>query len=124
MSEFKIATDFSDEPLGRYLSDGDGKSNGENFRENYFLPRLRALEKNEKLNIILDQGVTSYGSSFISEGFAGVVKYGYMTSDELLNSISLVYTDPDFKFYEERILHHIKVSKYNSKKYVKTPSRA
>ncbi len=101
-----IGKTFSTSPSGRYLSDGPG--NGEDFRENYFWPAIEALKPGEKLEIILDDDVDGCGSSFLTEGFAGVVKNGYITSEELLNKITFTYTDSDFEFYKDRIIGYIK----------------
>ena len=69
--------------------------------------------------IIIDDNVEGYGSSFLSEGFAGMVKYGYITSEELLDKIDIVYTDNDFAFYKEKIYQYINEASYNSEIYNK-----
>lgn len=120
MQVFNVGKDFYPDPGGRYYSDGEG--NGEDFRENYLKAALAKLAKDEKLNIILDDNVVSYGSSFLSEGFAGMVKYGYISAEELINKLEFVYSDPDFRFYEDRIIDYINKAKYNSKPYVKSKS--
>ncbi|WP_141226321.1 DUF4325 domain-containing protein [Photobacterium sanguinicancri] len=78
MAMLNIGTDFSLTPAGRFYSDGSGS--GEEFREECLRVKLLALNNNEKLTIILDDGVDGYGSSFLVEGFAGMVKYGYTVS--------------------------------------------
>jgi len=118
MKTFNIAKQFSTDPIGRFRSDGN--RSGETFREDYLKPLLVSLEPDEKLEIIIDDGVESYGSSFLSEGFAGMVKYGYMTSDELLEKIEIKYSDEDFEFFKKKILEYISKAKYNSKIYQPT----
>lgn len=118
MSTLNIGQDFSLDPGGRYRTDGEG--NGEAFREDCFRPALESLEPGEKLTIILDDGPETYGSSFIVEGFAGVVKFGYMNSEALLNSIEIVFSDSDFEFYKDKIVEHIKKANYNSETYTPT----
>jgi len=68
----------------------------------------------------LDNDVESYGSSFLVEGFAGIVKYGYMKADVLLSILEFQYTDPDFEFYENKIVQYIKDAKYASETYSST----
>jgi hypothetical protein len=118
MKTLNIGKDFSPDPIGRYRSDGN--RSGEAFREDFLKPALKSLESGEKLEIIIDDGVESYGSSFLSEGFAGMVKYGYITSDELLERIKIKYTNDDFDFFENKILEYISKAKYNSKVYEPT----
>lgn len=113
-----IGKDFSTDPAGRFYT--DGPSSGELFREKYFLPALKELGPGEVLEVILDDDVEGYGSSFLSEGFAGIVKYGYIPSDKLLQMISLTNTNPDFDFYKKKTIEHIKSAKFASKAYVKS----
>ncbi|MDG9979552.1 STAS-like domain-containing protein [Ectopseudomonas oleovorans] len=119
MSTLNIGKDFSLDPAGRYYTDGDGS--GEEFREQKLLPALKSLRPGEKLEIILDDGVEGYGSSFLVEGFAGVVKFGHYTQEELLQIIEIKHTDEDFAFYKNKIIEYITEAKYNSKTY--TPSK-
>lgn len=118
MKTLNIGQDFSPDPIGRYRS--DGARSGETFREDFLKPALQSLAPNEILEIIIDDGVESYGSSFLSEGFAGLVKYGYFTKEELLNKIEIKYSNEDFEFFKEKILEYIAAAKYNSKVYVST----
>lgn len=113
-----IGKDFSEFPHGRYYS--DGPDSGEKFREELLLPRLKNLGRNEKLKIILDNGVEGYGSSFLVEAFARIVKYGYMTSEELLSKLDLSFRNSDYEFYKEKILQYISDAKYNSSVYKST----
>lgn len=115
MKTLNIGKDFSPDPIGRFKTDGD--RSGESFREDFLKPTLDNLNDGEKLKIIIDDGVESYGSSFLSEGFAGIVKYGYMTSEELLAKIEIAYSDEDFSFFKKKIFEYIEKAKYNSKVY-------
>lgn len=115
MKIIDIGQDFSRDPLGRYRSDGN--ASGEAFREDILLPALRALKDGEKITLILDNGVESYGSSFLTEGFAGVVKYGHMSARDLLKILSFKYTNPDFEFYRDKIVKYCLESQFNSKSY-------
>lgn len=115
MKSFNIGKDFSSVPSGRYRS--DGQTSGETFREDYLRRKLSELPEGEQLKIIIDDDVEGYGSSFLVEGFAGIVKYGYMQSKDLLNKIKIEYSNPDFGFYKNKIIQYINEAKYNSKKY-------
>lgn len=66
-----IANDFSPYPGGRYPE--DGKFSGQEFRDNFLIPRLEA---NEPFIVQLD-GTRGYGSSFLEEAFGGLVRCGY-----------------------------------------------
>lgn len=118
MATLNIGKDFSNDPYGRYRTDGD--SSGEVFREDCLKPSLQKLGAGEKLVVVLDDDVEGYGSSFLVEGFAGIVKYGYMTSDELLDKIELKFKNPEYEFYKNRILQYIRDAKYNSQEYKST----
>jgi len=118
MSKINIGKQFSPDPSGRFYT--DGLASGEKFREEYLKIALDDLKGDEKLEIILDDGVDGYGSSFLSEGFAGLVKYGYIESQELLRKLKFSYNDPDFKFFEDRIKEYISESIYNSHQYKST----
>lgn len=117
MKQFKISEHFSSDPYGRFKSDNidSPHKTGEAFREDYLKPLLESLGSDEKLEIILDDGVESYSASFLSEGFGGIVTDGYMTNDELLNKIEITYSDEDFGFFKNKIVEYIVNAKYNSK---------
>lgn len=118
MNTLNIGTDFSVDPSGRFYS--DGKGNGEDFRENYLLPKLRELKSGQRLVVVLDDGVESFGSSFLTEGFAGVVKYGYMENQQLLDCLEFKYDNPDFEFFKNKVIQYVKEARFNSKKYIPT----
>ncbi|WP_321407003.1 STAS-like domain-containing protein [Tolumonas auensis] len=118
MKKIHICNDFSSVPSGRFYT--DGKASGEQFREELLKPAIASLKSNEKIMIILDEGVEGYGSSFLVEGFAGMVKYGYINSPELLDKLELKFTDNDFSFYKKKIIEYIESAKYNSEEYIST----
>lgn len=122
MIEFNVGVEFSKEPSGRFYTDSDDRS-GEAFREKFLHKKLMNLKEKEKITIILDDGIEGYGSSFLTEGFAGIVKYGYMTAKDLLEKLEFSYSDPDFEFYENKIKQYIKEAKYNSKEYKSTVNK-
>lgn len=72
-----IAAEFYPHPGVRYQADGPGS--GEEFREKFLLPALRDYQF-----VIVDlTGATGFGSSFLDEGFAGLIKYKSFALDEL-----------------------------------------
>lgn len=118
MKTLNIGRDFSLDPSGRFYTDGEGS--GEEFREDCLKKLVTSLESGEKLQIVIDDGVEAYGSSFLVEGFAGMVKYGYITSQKLLDKIEILFTDEDFEFYGNKIKTYISQAKYNSQVYKPT----
>jgi hypothetical protein len=116
MSTFNIGREFSLNPEGRFYTDGEG--NGEDFRENHLRPRLERLAPNEKLEVIIDDDVDGYGSSFLTEGFAGIVKYGYMTSEELLSKLDIKLENDEYDFFRKKILEYIRDAKFDSEEYI------
>ncbi|OCH32990.1 hypothetical protein A6E13_11295 [Aliivibrio fischeri] len=119
MKTYNIGTQFNDEPASRYYTDTKERS-AEVFRERVLKPLLISLTDNEKITFILDDGVEGYGSSFITESFAGLVKYGYITKDELKNKLHFKYSNSLFEFYKDRIYKFIDKAKYNSVPYKPT----
>jgi hypothetical protein len=117
----KVGKDFSRDPLGRFYDDSN--SSGEQFREELLWPEISQLKQDEYITIILDDA-DGYSSSFLSEGFAGIVKYGYMQKDELHKKIRFGYTNDQYEFYEKRIIEYINESKFKSKKYKSTKNRS
>jgi hypothetical protein len=115
MKVLDIGKDFSKDPIGRFRS--DSSSSGEAFREDVLKPRLESLGPGEKLQIVLDSGVEGYGSSFLVEGFAGIVKHGYMTANELLGRLEFKYDDSDFEFYKNKVIQYIGEAVYASETY-------
>ena len=113
MGKINVGKDFSEDPIGRYRSDSD--SSGQAFREDFLKPALDKLKPGEKLEIILDDGVEAYGSSFLVEGFAGLVNYGYYSKEDLLGKLAFTFSDEDFEFYKDKIIEYINESRFKSK---------
>lgn len=90
MNSINIGKQFSRHPAGRTIAI-DGDDSGEAFRERYLKPALSSLLVGQKLAIILDDGVISIGSSFISEAFGGLVRERFMTADELKSRLEFVH---------------------------------
>ena len=118
MATFNVGRDFSRDPAGRFYTDGD--ASGEKFREEFLKNLITKLKGDETLEIVLDDDVDTYGSSFLSEAFAGAVRYGYVQADELLKKIKFSYSNPDYKFYADRVVQYVKEAVFNSEKYEPT----
>tara|TARA_R110001599_G_C12155006_1_gene651805 strand:+ start:474 stop:827 length:354 start_codon:yes stop_codon:yes gene_type:complete len=114
MQSLNVGKDFSSHPIGRYRD--DGPESGEVFREDLLIPKLKNLKAGEQLEIVLDDEVEGYGSSFLVEAFAGVVKVGFMSSEELLRKLTFIYSDEDFEFFEKKIKEYISEASFGSAK--------
>ena len=89
MKEICISKDYSETLGARYISEGE--YSGEDFRENFLIPRFEeALRSNDTIQIDLDGG---YGNpvSFVEEAFGGLArKYG---TEKVLAVLSFVSDD-------------------------------
>ena len=79
-----IAKDFSRFPYGR-LRKYHEKS-GEVFREDVLLPLIK---KYNKIIIELD-GTEGYGSSFLDESFAGLIRVNKLTKNEIIEKLEFI----------------------------------
>jgi STAS-like domain of unknown function (DUF4325) len=91
-----VASDFSQFPAGRYLT--DGPHSGEEFRR-----LLRDLLGRFATVIVDLDGTFGYGSSFLEEAFGGLVRSGFKAA-ELRKRLQLRTTD---KALEQEILSYI-----------------
>lgn len=70
-----VARDFTKYPGPRYRS--SGPKSAQEFREDILEPKLRqAIAAGTKLIVLLDD-VAGYGSSFLDESFAGLLRSGF-----------------------------------------------
>ncbi len=86
MTEKKIviANDFSPSPIGRYRTDSD--TSGQEFREDYLAPALKAYTK-----VIVDlDGTDGYGSSFLEEAFGGLIREEGFTEKDLKKKLIII----------------------------------
>lgn len=114
-----VGKQFSDDPAGRYYTDGDGS--GEEFREEVLRPLL-ALNKPITINI--DENVEGYGSSFLVEAFGGLIKHGYFKASDVNRMLTIDFNDPDFGFYARKIKQYINEAVFKSEQYVSTKEAA
>lgn len=105
MCTITIASDFSDEPAGRYVD--DGPNSGELFRETLLLP---ALKKHQFVVVDIDD-VFLLPSSFLHEAFAKLVEAGW-SAKELKKRLKLQYSDPSDKYYEEEVWRYIEEARH------------
>lgn len=119
MFKLLIGINFSDDPSGRYYTDGDGS--GEEFREEVLRPLLSI---HDKILIDIDTNVQGYGSSFLVEAFGGLIKHGYFTNEVVLDKIEIIFSLKDFEFYEKKIHQYIVDARYNSEVYISSKELA
>jgi hypothetical protein len=119
MTVLYIGTQFSDDPAGRYYTDGDG--NGEEFREEVLKPIFLS---GKRITINIDKNVEGYGSSFLVEAFGGLIKHGYFNKAYIKDRLTISYENSDFKFYEKKIQKYIDDALFNSMVYVSTKEKA
>jgi len=71
--------EFTTTPGPRFKE--DGHHSGEEFREDYLLPKYRkAVNNGECLHVVLKE-TKGYATSFLEEAFGGLVRTGYKKSD-------------------------------------------
>ncbi|KZZ41705.1 MAG: STAS-like domain-containing protein [Saccharospirillaceae bacterium] len=75
--KINIADDFSPSPFGRHVS--DGKFSGEAFRNDVLIEAFSSTQ--EEIHIYLDGVKRGFGSSFLEESFAGLLRNGIAYSD-------------------------------------------
>ncbi|MBA43263.1 MAG: hypothetical protein CMF62_04540 [Magnetococcales bacterium] len=96
-----LGQEFSKYPAGRVKS--DGPHSGERFRDDILIP---LLEGSHSVEVLLDDGVIGYGSSFLEECFGGLVRKGY-SLEFLKKHLYLTCAQESFKFYIDEIWSYI-----------------
>ncbi|MGB1077491.1 MAG: STAS-like domain-containing protein [Bdellovibrionales bacterium] len=76
-----ITNDFSRYPYGRYRK--HSKASGEAFREDLLIP---ALQENKSVTVDLD-GTEGFGSSFLDEAFANLLRLEQFDKEFLKNNL-------------------------------------
>ena len=114
MAEIKldIAREFSRCPGARYKTEGD--FSGEEFRENYLLPKLKeAIESHSKLIVDLD-GSAGYSTSFLEEAFGGLIRHNGIDYDLIMSTIDIISNeDPSYK--DDVLFYLIKANEHRNK---------
>jgi hypothetical protein len=92
-----IPKDYHPAPGGRNKS--DGPFNGERFRNEFLVPRLKdAIAGNEPLIVNFDDA-DSYSSSFLEEAFGGLVRTGVFATHEIKKYLILKNNDPVYTIF-------------------------
>lgn len=120
--KIEIGRHFTDDPSGRFYTDGDGS--GEEFREEVLVPVLKGLNNGDKLIINIDYNVKGYGSSFLTEAFGGLVKYGYFSAEDVCEKIDIECNRKIFGLYKKKIFDYIKKPFGGIKEYKSTKEEA
>lgn len=104
MSTIRVDRDFTRYPGPRYRK--DGPFSGEEFRERLLEPALRkAVAEREDLVVVLD-GVAGYGSSFLDEAFAGLLRHGF--TESALKHLSIAADTARFQHHKLRAESYIR----------------
>ena len=82
-----VAEDFSRYPRGRARA--IFKDGGERFREDFLVPALSSFEK----VIVMLDGTEGYGSSFLEESFANLIRINGFEKSEILRRIEIISKD-------------------------------
>lgn len=97
MSTIRVR-DFAPSPGGRFVSDGE--YSGEWFREEILAPALRkASAESETLVVILD-GTSGYGSSFLEEAFGGLIRLKRATPGVVRERLKIEANSPLYRPYK------------------------
>ncbi|PDT24796.1 STAS-like domain-containing protein [Rhizobium hidalgonense] len=112
-NQIVVATDFTRYPGPRYRK--SGPFSGQQFREDVLAPRLKqAIESGTVLVVILDD-VAGYGSSFLDESFAGLVRAGF-SQEELDKHLRI-------EAHTARFRHHaVRAREYIAEQSARTPT--
>ncbi|WP_114835750.1 STAS-like domain-containing protein [Agrobacterium tumefaciens] len=100
----EVAKDFTKYPGPRYRK--SGPFSAEEFREKLLAPKLReAIQAGVKLIVVLDD-VAGYGSSFLDESFAGLVRDGFDMAT-LMRHLEIRANTPRFRHHAVRANEYI-----------------
>ena len=94
---YNIAEQFSTTPGGRFRK--HGQYSGEEFREEVLCGLLQsAIGSGDTLAIILD-GTAGYGSSFLEEAFAGLIRLGLFDREQVNRHLEIRALSPLYETY-------------------------
>jgi STAS-like domain of unknown function (DUF4325) len=112
MSEktINIARDFSPYPAGR--THADGPNNGTRFRKELLAPAVQsAIDRQVQKVVVQLDGVRSYGSSFLDEAFAGLIRDENIRNSDLKRVLELQYEDISYKRYRDLIWRFVDLAR-------------
>lgn len=98
MQMISIRKNFSENPAGRYIT--DGPNSGQRFRDELLTPALRS---NDEVVVDLD-GALGFGSSFLEEAFGGLVRECGFAASQLARQLKIVSQQ---SIYEKRVWRYI-----------------
>lgn len=90
--KINIAKDFSNKPFGRY--EQDGQWSAERFRKEHLVPAFS--QSSDKIEVFLDEVSRGFGSSFLEESFAGLIREG-ITYEQLKHRLRINTTQEDYE---------------------------
>ena len=90
-----IAKDFSEYPAGRL--EEDGPWNGEKFRNEHLLPAMMDEDTN-RVEVDFD-GLAGCGSSFLEEGFGGLIREEGFDKATIDRKLHLKTTEAELRHY-------------------------
>ncbi|MCY4150980.1 MAG: STAS-like domain-containing protein [Aestuariivita sp.] len=103
---YKIAEEFSSTPGGRFQRNGPWS--GEQFREEVLSELVNeAIKTRDKIVIVLD-GTSGYGSSFLEEAFGGLVRKGNFDKNQLNEHLEIQANDPLYEIYRKSANRYIR----------------
>lgn len=101
-----VARQFSPYPSGRFES--DGSFNGQKFRTKFLEPALQAAKSRHDKVIVDIDGVRTFGSSFLEEAFAGLIRLGKFSREDLSMLLEVRCTKPHLFLFRDSITNLIK----------------
>ena len=110
--KLNIARDFSRCPGARYKNEGD--FSGEEFRENFLLPKLNnAITAHCKLIVDLD-GSAGYSTSFLEEAFGGLIRHNNISYD-VINDTIIIKSEEDPSYKDDIMFYLNKATEHRGK---------
>ena len=101
-----IAKDFSPVPLGRFRE--DGKKSGQAFREDHLVPKIRdAISTGDKVVVMFD-GMAGFTTAFLDEAFAGLIRKGDVSLEDLKNVLTITASEKHFAPYIKNTWEYIR----------------
>ncbi len=107
-----LANEFSRYPSGRYPS--DGTHNGQAFRTEILVPALRRAISEDTILVVDIDGVRTFGSSFLEEAFAGLVRLGLFDRGQLDRHLEIRCQKSHLKLFKDAILSLIREARPES----------